>query len=147
MFDSDLSDLVRQGNAALARGNTLEALFLLEEAAGKERAPLVLSSLGYCLAKERGEMARAFALCGEAIRRSPANTTHYLHLGRIHLLAGQRHLALAAFRKGLKFGRQQELIDEIRKMGLRRPPLFASLGRQHPLNKYLGLVFSRLGLR
>lgn len=147
MTTSDLPTLVRQGKAALARGNTLEALFLFEGAAQRERTPIVLSSLAYCLAKERGEVQRAVSFCQEAIRREPENTVHYHYLGRIHLLAGKKHLALAAFRKGLKFGRHQGIIDDIKKMGLRRPPLFASLGRQHPLNKYLGILFSRLGVR
>ena len=31
--------------------------------------------------------------------------------------------------------------------GFRRPPVFPFLGRKHPLNRFVGILFSRLGLQ
>jgi hypothetical protein len=35
----------------------------------------------------------------------------------------------------------------LKKMGLRREPLLSGLHRDHPFNKYLGVLLSKLGMR
>ena len=147
MSDSSASLHYRKGIIAFDQGNTLAALLHFEQVPSPEKTPTLLSSLGYCLAKEQRDLNTALDLCNQAIRREPENPLHYHNLGRIYLLAQQKHLAIGTFRKGLKFRRHQGIIDEMKKLGARRPPVIASLGRKHLLNKYLGIFLDRLGMR
>jgi tetratricopeptide (TPR) repeat protein len=146
-MSEELSSLVEKGEKALARGDTLVALMHFETAARTSPDPAIHSALAYCLAKERRQHQKAFALCREALGRAPGDPRHYYHLGRIHLLAKQKNQAIAAFRRGLKVQRYQPIIDELRGLGVRRPPVFASLPRDHLLNRSLGRVLARLGIR
>lgn len=147
MTQKDLAALVRQGLSALDEDDVRTARRLFGEAARQEATPLVRSCLGYCLAREERNLKKAFALCREALREEPANPLLHLNLGRIYLLDGNKPLAIRAFRKGLKFGRHQRLLDEMARLGMRRPLFFPSLGRRHLLNRSCGFLFSRLGLR
>ena len=143
----DLSNLIDKGEKALARGDTLVALMHLEAASHLSPEPAVRSALAYCLAKERRQYQQAFMLCREALGAAPADPRHYYHLGRIHLLANQKTQAIAAFRRGLKAQRHQPIIDELRRLGIRRPPPFTSLSRDHLINRSLGKILARLGIR
>jgi len=136
-----------QGEKALSRGETLVALMHFETAARLSPSPAIHSALAYCLAKERRQYQKAFALCREAIGAAPADPCHYYQLGRIHLLANQKTQAIAAFRRGLKAQRYQPIIDELRRLGLRQPPIFTSLPRDHIINRSLGRVLARIGIR
>ncbi|NOY13592.1 MAG: hypothetical protein GXP51_07920 [Deltaproteobacteria bacterium] len=40
-----------------------------------------------------------------------------------------------------------KIIEELKKLGLRKPAVLKSLKRNHPLNRLLGRVFSTIGLR
>jgi tetratricopeptide (TPR) repeat protein len=143
----ELSSHIAKGEQALAAGETLVALMHFETAARIEPQPVIQSALAYCLAKERRQYQKAFALCREALGTAPADPRHYYHLGRIHLLTNQKNQAIAAFRRGLKVRRYQPIIDELCRLGLRRPPLFTALPRDHLLNRSFGLVMARFGLR
>jgi tetratricopeptide (TPR) repeat protein len=115
-----------------------------EKAAGFWQTAVVLSCLGYCLARERRDLAKALALCQEAVKQEPANPLHYLNLGRVYLLARQKHLAISSFRKGLRFGRHQGIVEELKKMGRRRRPVFRTLGRKHFLNRFFGSLLNKV---
>lgn len=108
--------------------------------------PDSLSSLGLSVAK-KGDLSRGMALCREALSRSPQDPIHYLHLGKVYLLAKKKHLALHSFRKGLKYGYHRGLVSEIQRLGFRSPPVFPFLGRKHFLNRFVGILFTHLGLR
>lgn len=133
--------------AALEEKKTALALSYFEQAAKLRKTPIVCSSLAYCLAKERQELQKGIFLCMEAMLQEPNNPVHYFNMGRIYLLAGEEDRAIKAFRHGLKSGRNPRIIEELRKMGIRRPSVIRALGRDNPLNKYLGLLFARLGMR
>lgn len=132
---------------AADRGNTLVALLQLEEAANCSNTPLLNSYLGYCLARERRQFKQGVNLCREALHKEPGNSAHFLNLGRIYLEAGQKAHALKAFRQGLKVGRNPRIVKELERLGSRKPPVIASLARNHPFNYYLGLFLHRFGLR
>ena len=140
----DLIELIRQGLTALENENTLHALSCFEKAVGHWPTAVVLSCLGYCLARERADLDRALELCEKALQQEPANPLHYLNIGRIYLLAQQKHLAIFAFHKGLEFGWHPVLMREIKKLGQRRAPLFPFLGRKHALNRFFGRLRSKL---
>jgi tetratricopeptide (TPR) repeat protein len=143
----ELNALIRKGLAAIDRDNTLMALVHFEDAARLDDSPMVRSHLAYCLAKERRQMHKAAMLCNEALQEEPGNPVHYLNLGRIYLLAGQKNRAIQAWRRGLRIGRNPQIALELRKLGLRKPPLLKALGREHPLNKYLGMMLKKMGMR
>lgn len=143
----DLHTLITKGEQALARGETLVALMHFETAAGVYNAPVARSALGYCIARERQQYQKALTLCREAMTENPVDPRHYYHLGRIYLLTRQKSQAITAFRRGLKHQRYQPIIDELRRLGVRKPPVFSSLPRDHVLNKSLGILFTRFGTR
>lgn len=146
-MEEDLGSLIARGEKALASGETLVALMHFETANRLQMVPAVQSALAYCLARERRQYQQAIALCRQALEAEPAEVRHYYHLGRIYLTAGQKPLAITAFRRGLKLQRYQPIIDELRRLGVRRPPVFTSLPRDHVLNKSFGRLLSRLGAR
>jgi len=137
----------RRAEAELAADNTVAALASLEKALKLHDDPHWHSSLGYCIARERGQSRKGLDLCQESLRLEPDHALHYLNLGRIHLLTGNREDALRIFREGIAKEGDAEIIRKLVELGVRKPPLFPSLKRSNPLNRYLGLLFSRLGLR
>jgi tetratricopeptide (TPR) repeat protein len=147
MPNQELNALIRKGLAEIERGNTLMALVHFEDAARRDNSPVVRSYLAFCLAKERRQLNKAATLCNEALQEEPANPVHYLNLGRIYLLAGQKNRAIQAWRRGLRIGRNPQIALELRKLGMRKPPLLKALGREHPVNKYLGMMLQKMGIR
>jgi Flp pilus assembly protein TadD len=147
MPDRELNNLLRKGLAEIERGNTMLALIHFEDAAKLDDSPMVRSHLAFCLAREHRQMQKAAALCNGALKEEPGNPAHYLNLGRIYLLAGQKSRAIQAWRHGLKLGRHPQIAAELKRLGLRKPPVLESLDREHPLNKHLGLFLQKIGLR
>ena len=109
--------------------------------------PDMLSLCGFGLAKDSRQFKKGVALCEKAIALDAQNTTHYLHLGRVHLLAGHKARAIATFRKGLKIRKDHRLIQELQKIGIRKSPPFASLSRTNVLNVITGKIMQLLKLR
>lgn len=141
--EKEFKQVLRQ----LGEGNVLAALASLEKALEIWDDPRWYSCLGYCIAKERGHVKKGLELCRKAIETDPANPEHYLYLGKIHLLVKNKNEALQAFREGMTHGGTPEIEQILTKIGIRRPPVISSLSRNNPLNKYLGKILSRLGLR
>jgi tetratricopeptide (TPR) repeat protein len=136
-----------KGMAAFRKGNSPAALAHFEKAAQLGAAPLHLSYLGYCIARERGQMKKGIALCQDALAQEPDHAEHFLNLGRIHLMAGNKLEAIRIFREGLANGSNREIIAELDALGARKPPVIRMLRRDNPINKYLGIILHRLGLR
>jgi hypothetical protein len=86
-------------------------------------------------------------LAREALKSDSTNPLHYLHLGRIMLMARRRQEALDVLRSGIPYDHSGDIIIELERLGRRNPPVFPRLKRDHPLNKYSGIALSRLGLR
>lgn len=145
MPNDNYAALLQQGTAAMNRGDTLTALLSFQDAAKVKTTPTLCSNLAYCLACERRQMQKGISLCNEALAVEPANSIHYLNLGRIYLLAGKKNAAIQIFRQGLKMGKNPQIMVELKKLGLRRAPVLTALSRNHPINRCLGLIFHRLG--
>lgn len=140
--------LLQKGLEALRQGDTCAALGFLERAAQQEKSPTIASHLAYCLARERQDFAEAASLCIWALKQEPRIAVHYLNLGRIHLLTGNKKEAFRMFRRGLSFAKDHPaIVRELRQLGFRKRPLLPFLSRENPLNKYLGKALARLGLR
>ena len=136
-----------RGLRLIEEGNSLAALTFFERAFVLGTRPVYFSYLGFCIAKERGQIKKGTHLCEEALTQEPDNTTHYLNLGKVHLVAGNKQEAIKVLRESMTHGANQEILALLDKIGTRKPPVIASLGRNHPLNKYLGILLSKLGLR
>jgi len=137
-----------QAQQQLDQGNVLAALACLERGLAIQDNPLWHSALGFCIAKERGLLTRAFELCRSAVEREPKNPVHYLYLGKVLLIAGKQSEALQTIRQGMTLGGSDpEFVRMLDIIGVRRYPVIKALPRKNPLNKYLGIIFDRLGLR
>ncbi len=71
--------------------------------------------------------------------------TLYLNMGRAYLASGNKKKAVDAFQKGLVYDSEnKDLIQEIKKLGVRRKPAISFLPRTHPINKYIGIILHTL---
>jgi hypothetical protein len=165
MFEISQSDTIREAVHAIDRGDTLHGLITLECAPALRTIPVVNSYLAYCIAKERGQVRNAVNLCQSALSAEPDNPAHYLNLGRIFLLAEDKAKAIATFWKGVskgpgaergagtteppRLGRREHalILEELRRLGIRKPAPFPSLDRRHPLNVIAGKFLATIGLR
>ena len=143
----EAGEFYRKGLEALERDQTVAALSWFEKAIAKERSPSSLSFFAYCIAQQRGQYKKAVSLCLEAMQKEPNNSLHYLNLGKVHLLDKNRSEAIKAFREGMHHESNAQIIQELERLGLRNPPVIPFLKRNNPLNKYLGIMLSRLKLR
>ena len=87
------------------------------------------------------------SLCREALQLEPDNPDHYYQLSRIHLITGEKRKAIKSLRKGLKLKRHQPIIDELFRLGARQEPVFLSLPRDHIINRTVGTLLTKIGLR
>ncbi len=147
MTNSQVEEIYEKGLQALSNGHEYLALACFRQAANVGKAPLYRSFLAFCLAKARGRYREAIALCGEALETESSNAVHYVNLGRIYVLAGQREKALETFRQGLQYQRNDEIHRELERLGIRGKLIFPFLKRSNPLNKYSGLLLKKLGYR
>ncbi|GFE57647.1 hypothetical protein [Geobacter sp. AOG1] len=143
----EATELYAKGLEALENGHYYLARTCFGRAYELEQSPRTSSYLGLALAKSTGGFPQAIAFGRDATSQDPENPVYYLNLGQIYLLAEQRHEALIMFRLALHHGADSSVVYELEALGERKPPLFRNLPRSHPLNRYLGLLLSRLGLR
>jgi len=136
-----------RASEALSLGYTLAALAHLEKALKLHDNPSWYSYLGYCIAKMRGRVKNGIEFCQSSLLLEQAEPAHYLNLGKIHLLSGDRAEALRVFREGLIKGENHEIRLILDRLGTRKSPVFNSLSRKNPLNRYFGMIFRRIGLR
>ena len=147
MSEVEAKELFIMGLESLKNKETSAALDYLEKAVNLVRDPLYCSYLAICLAKEKGEFRRAVSLCKEAIKNDPKNSSHFLNLGRIQLLANQKKDAIRVFHIGLRCGDNRHIKAELNKFGMRRLPPIPFLVRENPINKFLGKLTYKLGFR
>lgn len=147
MSTPEVQELVSKGLTAFNNGHTFLAMNCLEQALHLERSSIVCSYLAYCLAVNRKDYGEAIALAREAVAEQPNNPVFCLNLGRVYLLAGQKDEAIRTFRQGLTFSRDEQIIAQLDALGTRKRPAIRWLSRNHPINKYLGLLQQRLGVR
>lgn len=147
--ESDPAQCLAVAKERHGAGDVLEALALLERAhkADPDDAG-VCSWLGVLLAHERGQTKRGLELCSQALTRDPSCPSHYYHLAKVQLRAGDKASAIDVLRDGMRLHPEDELLKgALVSLGIRKPPPFKGLERSHPLNKYMGLLLARLGLR
>lgn len=147
MAGESAKELFFKGVESLAQNRMVHALSCFERAMQLENNPQYYSYFAFCIAKERGQVQKAITLCWEAIQKDQRNPAHYLNLGKIYLHAGNKDFAVKVFREGLKYGADQRIIDELNRLGTRKPPVIPFMERDNPINKYLGIILRMLKLR
>lgn len=136
----------RKGLQALDEKRYLESLAYFESALNQEEragnpVPRMkyLSYYGLALAMAAGRTHDAIEMCERALTVEFYNPDLYLNLARVFLAAGDRKRAHKALCQGLRIEKGHAgLIAEVRRMGLRRRPLFRFLPRNHVLNRMTG---------
>jgi len=136
-----------RGVAELKEDNALAALVHFEKAVQADPKPLYLSYLGYCIARQRGQVQKGIGLCRQVMELEPEVSDHHLNLGRILLLAGNKTEALEVLREGMAVAPHPEIGKILETIGTRKPPIIGFLDRENPFNKVLGILLGRLGMR
>ncbi len=136
-----------QAQEELGRNDVLAALVSMEIATRCWDNPPWYSCLGYCIASQRGHLTRAIELCRSAIEHDPENQIHYLYLGKVYLIAGEKGEALKAFKQCMNLGGSLELEQILESFGVRKSPVISFLSRENLLNKFLGILLYRFNLR
>lgn len=136
-----------QARECLVERKTLAALAHLERALKLRDNPSWYSYLGYCIAKQRGQTRKGMELCLTSLELEREEPDHYLNLGKIHLLTGNKSEAIRVFREGMSIGGNREIQRKLDEIGVRKPPVVESISRDNPVNRFLGKLFSKIGLR
>jgi len=147
MKEDKAQELLRKGLEFLEQGETLHALPLIEKSFEMEKSPTSRSYVGLLRAIERGQISEGLALCTQAIDEDSENPLFYFNLGRVLYKADMKKEAIDTVRKGLSRGSNEEAQAWLDDLGIRRKPVFPFLNRKNFLNKYLGIIFNKLGLR
>lgn len=147
MLQEDPDKMFSRALEALAAGNTQLALAQLERALKVTDNPSLHSYLGFCIAKERGQVKRGRELCLASLQIEPENPVHYLNLAKVHQIAGDKSKAIASLREGVAVGGSDAIYAMLSSLGTRRNPPLPFLARNHILNKLLGQLLGKLGMR
>ena len=142
--------LMEKGIDFLDRGWAADAVSCFGEVLEKYgRNAAVLSWLGLAIARSgRGDLRPAERFCREAVEREYFNANFYRNLAEVYMIWGRKRQAIMTLRKGLSVdGESEALIRELRALGIRRRPAIPFLPRSSPLNKYIGIMRSRLASR
>jgi len=135
-----------EGAIMLAKkGRMKDAIKIFDENLSFTQNAMAMSYYALCLATVEKDIERAVSFCLMAIEKEFYNPDLYLNLGRICLLGKQKTHALKAFKKGLRFDNSHpQLVKELINLGQRRDPVISFLPRTNSLNRYLGILATRL---
>jgi len=141
----DLNKFIDDGIALAREGHYAAALSVFEEDLCFTQNPTATSYYALSLANAEGNYDKAISLCLMAAEKEFFNPEIYLNLGRIFLMNGQKSVAMKSFRKGLTFDNtNNELLGEVRRLGLRRKPPIGFLPRGNAINKFIGMLSHRM---
>jgi tetratricopeptide (TPR) repeat protein len=144
--DSVLERALEEG-ADWYRQGDLEQAHACFQTAHRRRTtdPLCLAWYGLTLILVERNNALGLRYCEESVRRGGANVPGaWLNLGRAYRALGHRVLAVRALERGRELDPEHALLlEEMRLLGTRRPPVLSFLSRSHPLNRILGRIRHR----
>lgn len=107
--------------------------------ADRRLAAAAFSYFGVCLASERRKYADAVQYCEISLRTNPLDPEHRTNLALIYLERDDRARAIETLNSGLRLDKNNRRIHKILdELGRRKQPVFPFLGRQHPVNIWLG---------
>ena len=136
-----------KAEANIKRNNYGDALKLLEQALKiSPENPVYLSTMGLCEAM-MGDPEKGYKMCRLAMQYAGAQRDPmlYVNYGRVLLERGERMNARDQFMKAYKIDNTNAPAAlELSRMGVRKKPMLTFLGRNHPVNVYLGKLRHQL---
>jgi len=110
--------------------------------------PTVQSYYGFLMAAERGRLRHGLELCELALGAPEHSVLVELNAARAYIKAGRKPDAVRCLQGGLaRAPGHVLLVQELARLGTRQAPVLPWLPRRSWLNKQLGLIAVRLGLR
>jgi Flp pilus assembly protein TadD len=110
-----------------------------------ENNPFYVSYLGLAMAAAQQKWQEAEDLCYSAVRMKRVQAEFYLNLAEVYRLEGKRQDAVETLLEGFPLTKRDPRIGKaLRKYGVRRPPVFPFLDRDHILNRNLGKIRYRV---
>ena len=144
----------RQGRQLLTEGKVREATTGFREAIELENRELSETEIasaryhsyyGLCLGLTRMDIRQAMHQCRLAVRLDRYRPDCWWNLGRVALARNRRGEAYRAFTEGLKIQPDHRgLLEDSKRMGVRKRPVLTVVSRQNPLNVVLGRMRSHL---
>lgn len=147
--EDDPNKLFRAGLLLMQTERVHEASAAFERALALAPEEAIFQSYyGLCLVQTGRRYQEALDLCESAIQESPYHPELYHNLAQVYLVKGKRKKAISALHKGLQLDPQYEaILDEFRRIGIRKRPVIGFLHRNHPANIFLGKLLKVLHLR
>ena len=132
----------RRGRAALESGKHASALEHFRVAHKVEpTSPRYRSYYGLCLGISKRRFDQALELCRSAAKEEFFNPELYRNLAQVHLAFGFKAEAIRYLRRGLMIDpANQQILEDLRALGVRRRPSLGFLPRSHLINRWLGIV-------
>ncbi len=151
------SEYLNEARTMLRNGEEKKAFQLLKEGLTVYPDDLLLLSHYGAMFSKMGKKAReGVRICRDAISKLDSKASvnrellypiFYLNLGRAYLGAKKKKEAVRAFTIGLKSDPTNGALNsELNLLGKRKKPVIPFLERNNPLNKYAGLLISRIGI-
>ena len=139
-------ELFRRAEIQINRGRFREASAILAQALKMAPDnPIYVSHLGYCVGM-LGNLPDGEKMCRRAMKMAPTVPIILVNLGRMLVEKGLRQEARILFTQAYQIDNTSSPAAlELSRLGVRKPPILPFLGRENPLNKYLGILRYRLG--
>lgn len=136
----------KEGMSFLRNGYFGKSLAKMQEAVELDKQnPIYISYLGLVVARAHKKYLEAEQLCHTALRMKRTEVQSYLNLAEVYVHAGKKGDAVEALTLGLQYTKRDiRLIRALRKLGVRRAPVFAFLERRHFLNRHAGKLRHRV---
>ena len=107
-------------------------------------SPRFRSYYGLCLGIAKRRFDQALELCRSAAKEEFFNPELYRNLAQVHLAFGFKAEGIRYLRRGLMIDpANQEILNDLRILGVRRRPALGFLPRRHLLNRWLGIFRGR----
>ncbi len=135
----------RRGRVALESGEHAAALEHFRVAQKVDpTSPRYRSYYGLCLGISKRRFDQALELCRSAAKEEFFNPALYRNLAQVHLAFGFKAEAIRYLRRGLMIDpANQQILEDLRALGVRRRPPLGFLPRSHLINRWLGIVRGR----
>ncbi len=136
-----------QGRLLFEQGSSQAALELLRVAHNQipDNARL-RSYYGLCLGIVERRFQESVVLCQSALDQEFYNPELYLNLARVHVCFGFKAEGVRYLHRGQMIDPgNQDIRQELLRLGCRRRQVLAFLPRRHPLNRWLGRIYRWIG--
>jgi hypothetical protein len=123
------------------KGMQLLARAVEAKGVGDELPGSAYSFLGFAVAHKQRKIRDGLKLCEHGVKIQFYEPDNHWNLARVHMLAGNRKLAVDSISRGLKLDPQHAGLRAMRKeIGIRKKPVFRFLGRDNFINRLLGRI-------